>query len=190
MRSCNDRAMKLTTQAVRFGNPSYRNAAKLLKTVFPKKERIPAFLLLIGTARKTIHFTAFYDGDTFIGLLYAIENAAYYFMLYPAVDPAAQSKGYGGMILDYAYAQAEQRSIILNTEPLDASADNAEQRRRRIAFYKRHGFSMTGYGFTSDGVQYVVLSSDLAFFDVKKCEKMFCGVTLKRMKGDADDDKP
>ena len=182
--------MELTAQAVRFGSLGYRKAAKLLKTVFPKKERIPAFLLLIGTARKTIHFTAFYDGDTFVGLLYAIENETYYFILYLAVDPAAQSKGYGGRILDYAYGQAGQRSIILNAEPLDASADNAEQRKRRIAFYERHGFNMTGYGFTSDGVQYTVLSSDLASFDVKKCEKMFCGVGLKRMKGDADDDKP
>ena len=172
--------MKLTAQAVHFHSPAYKQATKLLKAVFPKKERIAAFPLLIGTLRKSIHFTAFYDSGDFVGLMYSIENEKYFFILYLAVEPQLQSKGYGKMMLDYAYSQAGMRSIILNTEPPDDSADNPTQRKRRLAFYQRNGLSPTGYGFSSGGIAYIVLSSDTTSFDAVKCGKLFCGVSLHR----------
>ena len=71
-----------------------------------------------------------------------------------------RSCGIGGEILNYAYAQSEDKIIALNVEPLDPAADNHEQRQRRIAFYERHGICDTGYGFSVDGVEYSILASD------------------------------
>jgi GNAT superfamily N-acetyltransferase len=164
-------SIELIPKQVHVNDPGFMQAKKLLKTAFPKKEQTPVFLLLIGTLKKTIHFVAFYDNENFAGLLYTIENDEYYFILYLAVNQEMRSKGYGGEILNYAYAQAGKRNIILNVERLDAAADNYEQRLKRVSFYEKNGICRTGYGFSSGGVEYSVLASDTKTFDPSECKK-------------------
>ena len=164
--------MKLTAKPVQVFCPEFNKITRLLKSAFPKKEQTPVLLLLLGALRKSTHFTAFYDADKFVGLLYTIENDRYYFILYLTVNPEKRSGGIGGEILDYAYAQAEDKTIVLNVEPLDSTADNHEQRERRIAFYARHGICETGYGFSMDGVPYSVLASNLSSFNADEYSKM------------------
>jgi GNAT superfamily N-acetyltransferase len=171
--------MKLSAKPVHLFCPGFREITQLLKSAFPKKERTSVFLLLLGALRKSTHFTAFYDADKFVGLLYTIENDEYYFILYLAVNQNIRSKGIGGEILDYAYTQAKNKIIVLNVEPLDSAADNHEQRERRIAFYARHGICETGYGFSMDGVPYSVLSSEPSAFDPKAYSDMLGGIQLR-----------
>jgi GNAT superfamily N-acetyltransferase len=170
--------MKLTAKRVHLFCPGFSEITQLLKSAFPKKERTPVLLLLLGALRKSTHFTAFYDEDTFAGLLYTIENDRYYFVLYLAVNPEMRSGGIGGEILYHAYAHAGDKIIVLNVEPLDSAADNHEQRERRIAFYARHGICETGYGFSMDGVPYNVLASDTETFDPKAYSNMLGGISL------------
>ncbi len=171
--------MKLTAKPVHLFCHGFGEITQLLKSAFPKKERTPVLLLLLGALRKNAHFTAFYDADKFAGLLYTIENDRYYFILYLAVNPEMRSGGIGGEILNYAYAQAGDKTIVLNVEPLDPVADNHEQRKRRIAFYARHGIYETGYGFTMDGVAYSVLASDTKKFTPKAYSDMLGGIQLR-----------
>ena len=171
--------MKLTAKHVHSFCPGFSEITRLLKSAFPKKEQTPVFLLLLGALRKNTHFTAFYDADKFVGLLYTIENDRYYFILYLAVNPERRSGGIGGEILEYAYAQAGDKIIVLNVEPLDSAADNHEQRERRIAFYARHGIGETGYGFIMDGVAYSVLASDTKKFTPKAYSDMLGGIQLR-----------
>ncbi len=112
------------------------------------------------------------------GLLYTIENDRYCFILYLAVNPEMRSGGIGGEILDCAYARAGVKIIVLNVEPSDSAADNYEQRKRRIAFYARHGICETGYGFSMDGVSYSDLASNLSAFDPGEYAKMLGGISL------------
>ena len=170
--------MKLTAKPVHIFCPGFREITQLLKSAFPKKERTPVLLLLLGALRKSTHFTAFYDADKFVGLLYIIENDKYYFILYLAVNQNLRSKGIGGEILNYAYEQAGDKIIVLNVEPLDSAADNHDQRERRFAFYARHGICETGYGFSMDGVPYNVLASDTETFDPKAYSNMLGGISL------------
>ena len=171
-------SIELIPKQVHLNDPSFRQTKKLLKTAFPKKEQIPAFFLLIGTLKKTIHFAAFYDKEKFAGLLYTIESEKYYFILYLAVNQEMRSKGYGGEILRYAYAQAGKRNIILNVERLDQAADNYEQRLKRVSFYEKNGICRTGYGLSTGGVDYSVLASDTKNFDPAECKKLFGGISL------------
>ena len=171
--------MKPTAKPIHLFCSEFWEITRLLKSAFPKKEQTPMFLLLLGALRKNTHFTAFYYKDKFIGLLYTIENDRYYFILYLAVNPEMRSCGIGGEILDYAYAQAGDRNIVLNVEPLDSAADNIEQRKRRIAFYARHGILETGYGFAMDGVPYSVLASDTKKFTPKAYSDMLGGIQLR-----------
>ena len=175
----------LTAKTVHLFCHGFREITHLLKSAFPKKEQTSVFLLLLGTLRKNTHFTAFYNEDKFAGLLYTIENARCYFILYLAVNPKMRSGGIGGEILNYAYLQAGNRIIVLNVEPLDSAAVNREQRERRIAFYGRHGICETGYGFLSDGVAYSVLTSNLQAFNPDEYAKML-GVELFDMRVDTN----
>ena len=168
--------MKLTAKRVHLFCPGFSEITRLLKSAFPKQEQSSAFLLLLGSLRKSTHFTAFYGEDKFVGLLYTIENDRYYFILYLAVNPEMRSGDIGGKILDYAYAQAGDKIIALNVEPLNPAADNHEQRERRIAFYARHGIVETGYGFSMDGVPYSVLASNLLAFDSDEYTKILVAV--------------
>ena len=171
--------MKLTAKRVHIFCPGFRKINRLLKSAFPRKEQAPVFLLLMGALRKNTHFTAFYDGDKFAGLLYTIENDRYCFILYLAVNPEMRSGGIGGKILNYAYEQAKNKIIVLNVESLNSDADNHEQRERRIAFYARHGICETGYGFSMDGVSYSVLASNLSAFDPDEYAEMLGGISLR-----------
>ena len=171
--------MKLTAKPVHLFCTEFNKITHLLKSAFPKKEQTPMFLLLLGALREGTHFTAFYAENKFAGLLYTIENDRYYFILYLAVNPEMRSCGIGGEILEYAYAQAGDKIIVLNVEPLDSAADNHEQRERRIAFYARHGIGETGYGFTMDGAAYSVLASDTKKFNPKAYSDMLGGIQLR-----------
>ena len=94
------------------------------------------------------------------------------------VHQEMRSKGYGGEILNYAYEQAGKRNIILNVEWLDQTADNYEQRLKRVSFYEKNGICRTGYGFSSEGVDYFVLATDTKNFDPSECKKLFGGISL------------
>ena len=170
--------MTLTAKPVHLFCSEFWEITRLLKSAFPKKEQTSVFLLLLGALRNSTHFTAFYNADKFAGLLYTMENDRYCFILYLAVNPQMRSSGIGGAILDYAYAQAGDKIIVLNVEPMDSAADNHEQRERRIAFYARHGIGETGYGFTMDGVPYSVLASNPSAFDPNAYSDMLGGISL------------
>jgi ribosomal protein S18 acetylase RimI-like enzyme len=61
-------------------------------------------------------------------------------VLYLAVDGSLRGKGYGSRVLSQIKAEKPGQRTVLNIEPLDEKAPNAEQRRKRLAFYERNGF--------------------------------------------------
>ncbi len=166
--------MSLKAIPVRRGQKGYKEAMELMKSSFPPNELIPLWILRLFTIRRDVRFRAFYDDDQFIGTVYTCEDDKNFFILYLAVDPKFRSKGYGGMIVDHAYVLADGRNITLDVESMDPNADNIEERKRRFAFYERHGLTDTKYDFTDDGKSmYTVLSSDVDGFDVDAILKMF-----------------
>ena len=78
-------------------------------------------------------------------------------MLYLTVDGSLRGKGYGSRALERIKAEKPGQRIVLNIEPLDEKAPNAEQRRKRLAFYERNGFSETGYVARDSSASYDAL---------------------------------
>ena len=83
--------------------------------------------------------------------------------MYLAVDDNMRSKGYGSRILAYVKKKYPDRPVILEVEEPDDSAENAEQRRRRIAFYKRNGFHETNQYIKIRSVRYEIMSTEEGF---------------------------
>ena len=72
-----------------------------------------------------------------------MESLSTVFVLYLAINAKIQSKGYGSEIIKWLKEYAGQRTIVLNVEPIDDTAINAQQRQKRIAFYKKQGIVET-----------------------------------------------
>lgn len=130
-----------------------------MKTAFPKAEQMPLWLLRFMAFFPFVHFWAMYDGDTFCGTLYTIEDKKYVFILYLAVNEDVRSNGYGSRILEYVKETAKGKEIVLNIEYPDENAENIEQRMRRAAFYATNGIVDTGHSFWEAGVKYAILST-------------------------------
>lgn len=151
--------------------PEYLEICKLLKTAFPRNERIPVWILQLLAFRKDVHFRAFYDENQFCGVLYTTEDDKYIFVLYLAVHTKAQSKGYGSRILHWLRAHSS-KNIVLNVEAEKPSAENANQRESRIRFYDKNGITDTGYLFQDAGETYSVLASDCESFIPQEYERL------------------
>ena len=156
-----------------FKNSSDRTAIKniYLKS-FPKYERLPWWILRFLAVRKGIDITAYYDGELLCGFTYTVTEGNILFVLFFAVADTVRGKGYGSAILSYLKESNPGKSVLLNVELLDPSADNYEERVRRFRFYERNGFYDTKYDIEEVGGVFRVLAT-APTFDNKEYLRVF-----------------
>jgi len=157
--------MKLNVKPVTRRLPEFAEICKLMKTAFPKDELISLSMWRILAFRKNICFSAVYDAQKFIGIVYTAENEKYMYIPFLAICESERNKGYGSQILKWLKDQY-QKTLVLHIEPLDPSAENYEQRVRRADFYHRNEIKDTYYRFNFLSVPFAVYSSDCDNFDV------------------------
>lgn len=150
----------LIIKKVRLFSDEYKKVRKLLKKDFSKKDRFPMFLLYLLSIRKNVEFNAYYDDDQFVGFMYGVQNVEDYFVLYLAIDPKVQSKGYGSSLIEDLKKRYPGYQVILNAE---APNSDDPQSIRRIRFYAQNGINETGYCFVDRNEKYCVLSSKTTF---------------------------
>ena len=152
-----------------------KQARALYLTAFPKEERLPWWILQFNARRRDINLTAFIDGDIFCGFTASVTVESLHFLLFFAIADNQRGKGYGSSILQML--RTEHKTVALNVELLDPSAENYAQRKRRFAFYQRNGFADTRYHVWEVGGKFRVLSTD-AVLDVAQYKKIFKKLTL------------
>ncbi|KXT76147.1 GNAT family N-acetyltransferase [Streptococcus sp. DD12] len=162
--------MSLRYQTVYPFTKTASRVKELYLGAFPENERFPFVLLEAASLWKGHAFKALYEDDQFVGLVYYCFNQEFFYLLFFAVSPDVQSQGYGGRIMADLKAKAEDRTFILMVEAMEEEADNAHQRKRRIAFYDRHGFSVTDYDYVERGDVYHVLANQ-PYFDPVRFEQ-------------------
>lgn len=150
--------MSLRIQEVRKGSQISENVKCLMQAVFPEDELVSYRLLLDLSEQDGVSFQAFFDEDSFCGLAYWMEHDGLVYLLYLAVAPTVQSKGYGTQILNSLKLQNPGKTIMLEAESVREAADNASQRRRRIAFYEKNGFEVLDFRANDDGRIYDALA--------------------------------
>lgn len=144
---------KITSQDI--GNEEIKN---LYLTAFPKEEQIPWTDLMRLTDEMPLDFTAYYDGETFVGFIIIYPYKRYNWFWYFAVNKDLRGQGYGQKILTQMIERYKNRNIILDMEaPDQIGAANKEQRLRRTNFYERNGFRDTHAHRTYDGIEYTIM---------------------------------
>lgn len=144
----------------------------LYESAFPKEEQIPYDDLLRLMSTMGLDFTAYYDEGEFVGFTIVYPRDTFNWFWYFAVREELRGKGYGQQILSLLIEKYKGCSNILDMESPDQECDNAEQRRRRSAFYMRNGFRNTGVGKSFDGVDYVILSKGDKIFTMEDYEEV------------------
>lgn len=150
----------MTIQTLPIKKASNSKAVKALyKRVFPKEEQMPWLLLRFLTACGVTEINCYYHEDTLLGFTYSTTTSQLQFILFFAVEDTQRGKGCGSAILEHLKQENENRPMVLNVEPIDPKADNAQQRLRRMEFYRKNGFYETGYEVDEVGGTFWILST-------------------------------
>lgn len=143
-------------------SPLASQVKELYLASFTKEERLPYWFLLLQAWRRKADFRAYVDQDQLVGFSYTIAGAATDFLLFLAVSAEYQSQGFGTAILQEV-KKATDRPLIVTIEPPFVPCDNAEQRKRRLAFYEKNGLYLTEHFYYENTERYQVMTSRLPF---------------------------
>lgn len=122
-------------------------------------------LLLDLAQRPMVNFWAYYDDETFCGMIYVVDSNETLFILYLAVPSELRSQGYGAKIVEDVRKQFGEKNVVLHVEdPTEVEDEKRkEERIRRIKFYERLGFTDTGYRIKSDTTTFFLISTEGEF---------------------------
>ena len=113
---------------------------QLYETAFPEDEQIPWDDLMRLIWEMPLDFTAYYDGEDFIGFTIVYPRKSFNWFWYFAVRDELRGKGYGQQILTQLIERYKEQPFVLDMESTTQVCDNLEERRKRQAFYLRNGF--------------------------------------------------
>ena len=153
---------------------------RLYETAFPEDEQIPWDDLLRLIGEMHLDFTAYYEGEDFVGftivyprksLTSASSDAPQPFeqarqpaprrpfnwYWYFAVREELRGKGYGQQILTQLIERYKGQTCVLDMESPTQACGNMEQRKRRHAFYLRNGFRDTNVYRTYNSITMTVM---------------------------------
>lgn len=148
----------LTIKKVTKKLKDYKSIIEIFDVSFPDEEKFPIWFLNTMALRKGFDFTAYYDEETLAGISYTIESETQIFLFYLAVNPAARSKGYGSQILEIL--KSKNKEVVLNIEPLDENSANFTQRKRRVEFYNKNGFTLSDYKINDGSNIFSVMTTE------------------------------
>ena len=133
----------LIEKEVRMFSDEIKCVWKLYDASFPEEERNPHGRLRAIGRGKCGEWTAYYDGDAFVGFALNIVVERHVYVLYFAVEPAYRSKGYGSAILAAIRRRYPDKEMALCIEEPVETAANYEQRLKRQQFYEANGLHVS-----------------------------------------------
>lgn len=146
----------MTVTTITKSNAS-RELKLLYETAFPPEEQIPWDDLMVLVEKMPLNFTAYYEGETLLGLFIVYPRESFNWFWYFAVPEGLRGKGVGQKILSSVIEKYKDCSNILDMESPEQVCNNQAVRRRRHAFYRRNGFRDTGIGRSYGGVDYTIM---------------------------------
>jgi len=117
----------------------------LYKEAFPAVERVPFFFLMNRIRKNGIGWNIYHKEEQFVGLSYTVRESDFLFVFFLAVKKGQRGQGIGTAILSDLKEKNPECSIVLETESLQIECSNMKERKRRVLFYKKNGFSMSDF---------------------------------------------
>lgn len=118
--------------------------SKLYQEAFPDEEKKPEALMEELTNKGKMEMLALVEEGEFIGLAVNMLSDKGVLLDYFAISAERRSGGCGGRAVRALLERFKDQKYIFEIEMQDEKADNAEDRKRRKAFYLRNGLKETG----------------------------------------------
>ena len=132
----------------------------LYESAFPPDERMPFERVLQKRDSGVMRLLSVENNDgEFLGFANITLCLDVLALNYFAILPEKQGSGYGTEVILALKNRYPTRSIVIDIEDDDVECDNAEQRKRRRAFYERLGFFAMPYRLSIFGVPSLIMSS-------------------------------
>ena len=139
----------------------------LYETAFPEGEKIPWDDLMRLIEEMSLDFTAYYDGEEFIGFTIVYPHRAFNWFWYFAVREELRGKGYGQQILTMLIESYKGQTCVLDIESPTQVCENIDQRKRRHGFYLRNGFRDTNVYRTYNDITMTIMMMGKGTFTMK-----------------------
>ncbi|MBO5200982.1 MAG: GNAT family N-acetyltransferase [Clostridia bacterium] len=133
---------------------------KYMVVDFPPDELKPLAHIEGMVARGICTCYALFEDGKVLSYVNLCEKDGFILVDYLAVNPCLRGQGIGSRTLALLKELCRGRTILIECEAagLAKTEDEAEIRRRRIEFYIRAGFKLSGVSSLLFGVNYVILS--------------------------------
>ena len=134
----------------------------LYDKAFPEQEKKPLQIMENLVADNRMEMLAMVDEDEFVGLAINLIDAEQNRALldYYAIVPEKRNGGYGSKGLEVLLDRFKNQKYIFEIETQDEKAENAEERKRRKAFYLRNGLKETGLFVNAYNTDFEILTPD------------------------------
>lgn len=146
----------MTTKLITAANADEK-IKQLYKTAFPEDEQIPWKDLMRLVEEMPLDFTAYYDGEDFIGFTIVYPRKSFNWFWYFAVCEGLRGKGYGQQILTLFIESYKGQTCVLDIESPTQVCENIDQRKRRHGFYLRNGFRDTNVYRTYNDITWTIM---------------------------------
>ena len=141
--------MNIADEGMRYKSQLY----ELYEMAFPEQEKKPLHVMEQLVEDGKMEMLAIVDGDEFVGLAINMLSGNCALLDYYAIIPEKRSGGYGSKGLEVLLVHFKNQKYIFEIEIQDEQADNAQERKRRKAFYLRNGLKETGLFATGISMQ-------------------------------------
>lgn len=142
------------------GKQYKEEARRLYEAAFPKEEKKPWSMMERLAEEGKEELLAVAEDGEFIGLGFNMLAGELALLDYFAISKEKRSSGYGGRAVRMLTERVQGKKYIFEIEIQDSSAPNAEDRKRRKAFYLRNGLKETGVFVLAYGVEFELLTPD------------------------------
>lgn len=132
----------------------------LYETAFPKEEQKPLSCMEQWAQEGKAELLAVVEDKEFIGLVMNMFSSSAVVLDYFAIAPEKRSGGYGGKAVRELVKRFQGQKYVFEIEKQDELAANAEDRKRRKAFYLRNGLKETGLFVHAYDTDFEILTPD------------------------------
>ena len=133
---------------------------ELYEEAFPEQEKKPLQVMEKLAEDGRMEILAMVEDDEFVGLAVNMLSGNRGLLDYYAIAPEKRNGGYGSRGLEILLAHFEGKKYIFEIETQDAQAENAQDRKRRKAFYLRNGLKETGLFANVYDTDFEILTPD------------------------------
>ena len=144
-----------------FKTKNRKELIDLYNTTFPHDETVNILYLLYLRIRGKADFYAVEEDGKLIGLVYNVRDDSLVYLFYLIVKKEYRQKGYGSKILNLIKEYYGDKPITLTIEsPYKEDAENIDERKKRLKFYEKNGYSLINVPINDWGVEYEMLSTN------------------------------